>query len=257
MPEIHPTAVVSPKAELGEGVSVGPFAIVEEGTRIGDGTTIGPHALIAKGTTLGRDCQVHYSAVVGTIPQDMKFSGEETALEVGDRTIIREFATLNRGTTDRWRTVVGSDCLIMAYAHVAHDCMLGNHVIMANCASLAGHVVIEDYAILGGLVAVHQWVRIGQHSFIGGGYRVPKDVPPFVRAAGEPLRPAGLNSVGLRRRGFSPETMRVLKKAYRILFRSGLNTTQAIERIGEEVELIPEIRTLVEFIESSERGIIK
>jgi len=257
LPEIHPTAVVSPKAELGEGVSVGPFAIVEEGTRIGDGTTIGPHALIAKGTTLGRDCQVHYSAVVGTIPQDMKFSGEETALEVGDRTIIREFATLNRGTTDRWRTVVGSDCLIMAYAHVAHDCMLGNHVIMANCASLAGHVVIEDYAILGGLVAVHQWVRIGQHSFIGGGYRVPKDVPPFVRAAGEPLRPAGLNSVGLRRRGFSPETMRVLKKAYRILFRSGLNTTQAIERIGEEVELIPEIRTLVEFIESSERGIIK
>jgi len=257
LPEIHPTAVVSPKAELGEGVSVGPFAIVEEGTRIGDGTTIGPHALIARGTTLGRGCQVHYSAVVGTIPQDMKFSGEETALEVGDRTIIREFATLNRGTTDRWRTVVGSDCLIMAYAHVAHDCMLGNHVIMANCASLAGHVVIEDYAILGGLVAVHQWVRIGQHSFIGGGYRVPKDVPPFVRAAGEPLRPAGLNSVGLRRRGFSPETMRVLKKAYRILFRSGLNTTQAIERIGEEVELIPEIRTLVEFIESSERGIIK
>ncbi len=257
MSERHPAAIVSSEAEIDEGVSIGPFAVIEEGTRIGEGTKIGPHALIAKGTTLGRNCQIHCGAVIGTAPQDLKFSGEETTLEVGDRTVIREFATLNRGTANRLKTVVGSDCLIMAYAHVAHDCVIGDHVIMANCASLAGHVVIESYAILGGLVAVHQWVKIGQHSFIGGGYRIPKDVPPFVRAAGEPLKPLGLNSIGLRRRGFTPETMSILKKAYRILFRSELNTTQALERIREEVEPIPEIRMLVEFIESSERGIIK
>lgn len=254
---IHSSAIVSPGAELSENVSVGPFSIIEDGVKVGAGTVVGPHVLIAKGTNIGQKCSICHGAVLGTAPQDLKYRGEETTLEIGNRTVIREFASLNRGTSARQKTVVGSDCLIMTYAHIAHDCFIGNYVIIENAVNLSGHVTVEDFAIIGGVVPVHQFVKIGQHSFIGGGLRVSKDIPPFIKAAGEPLRPVGLNLVGLRRRGFSTQTIATLKKAYRILFRSNLNTSQAVERISNQVEQIVEIRILLEFIKNSQRGIIK
>lgn len=254
---IHSSAVVDPRAELSEDVSVGPFSIIEAGVKIGPGTVVGPNVFIAKGTSIGRGCSICHGAVLGTDPQDLKYRGEQTTLEIGNHTVIREFASLNRGTSARQKTIVGSDCLIMTYAHIAHDCLIGNHVIIENAVNLSGHVTVEDFAIIGGLVPVHQFVKIGQHSFIGGGFRVSKDVPPFIKAAGEPLRPVGLNFVGLRRRGFSSQTIGILKKAYRILFRSHLNTSQAVERISKDVEQTGEIRILLEFIQNSQRGIIK
>lgn len=254
---IHSSAIVNPGAELSENVSVGPFSIVEDGVKVGAGTVVGAHVLIAKGTNIGQKCSICHGTVLGTDPQDLKYRDEETTLEIGDRTVIREFASLNRGTNARKKTVVGSDCLIMTYAHIAHDCLIGNYVIIENAVNLSGHVTVEDFAIIGGVVPVHQFVKIGQHSFIGGGSRVSKDVPPFIKAAGEPLRPVGLNLVGLRRRGFSIQTIAVLKKAYRILFRSNLNTSQAMERISNQLEQIEEIRILLEFIVNSQRGIVK
>jgi UDP-N-acetylglucosamine acyltransferase len=194
--------------------------------------------------------------VLGSIPQDLKFAGEETTLEIGERTMIREFATLNRGTKDHWKTVVGSDCLLMAYSHVAHDCAVGNHCILANAVNLAGHVVIEEWASIGGMTPVHQFARVGQHSFVGGGCRVVKDVPPYILAMGEPLKFGGLNSVGLSRRGFSEETMTALKRVYKLLYKSKLNVSQAVARIREECEMTPEVLNVLAFIEKSERGII-
>lgn len=254
---IHQLAVVSSKAELGKDVSVGPFSIVEEDVVIGSGTQIASHALVATGSRIGEQCVVHHGAVVGTVPQDLKFEGEKTTLEVGDRTVIREFATLNRGTKHRMRTVVGSDCLLMAYSHVAHDCIVGNRVIMANGASLGGHTTLEDFVLLGAFVGVHQFVRVGQHSIIGALYRVSKDVPPFVMAVGEPLRAVGLNVEGLKRRGFSKDTIALLKRAHKLLFRSQLNTAQAVVEIRSTLPQTNEIQALLEFIEKSERGIIK
>ncbi len=247
---IHPTAILDENIKLGKNVEVGPYAVIEGDVIIGEGTKIGSHAIVASGARIGKDCIIHGHAVVATIPQDLKFEGEETTLEIGDRTVIREFATLNRGTSALGKTVVGSDCLIMAYAHVAHDCVLGDHVIMANSVNLSGHVTVEEWAIIGGLVPVHQFVRIGRHSFIGGAYRVPKDVPPFIRAAGEPLKPVGLNTVGLQRRGFSDETLKTLKDAYRLLFKSSLNTTQAVEAIRSQINMTDEVNHLISFIES-------
>jgi len=257
MPEIHPTAIVDPRAELAGDVVIGPYSIVEGDVQIGAGTEVGSHVLIAAGTRLGCRCRVAHGAVLGTIPQDLKFSGERTTLEVGDDTTIREFATLNRGTKERWKTTVGRDCLIMAYVHIAHDCVIGDQVILANAVNMAGHVVVEDYANVGGLVPIHQFVRIGRHAFVGGGYRVTKDVPPYVLASGEPLAFAGLNNVGLHRRGFSRQTMLTLKRAYRFVFRCGLNVSQALSRIEAELEPTPEVRHVIDFIRSSERGIIK
>lgn len=254
---IHPSAIVHPNAELADDVLVGPYSIVEDNVIIGAGTRIASHVLIASGSRIGKDCSIHHGAVVGTIPQDLKFGGEETTLEVGDRTVIREFATLNRGTKNRWKTVVGSDVLLMIYAHVAHDCLLGDHVILANSVGLSGHVTIEDWTILGGFAKVHQFARIGRHSFVGAGYRVSKDVCPFLKVAGEPLKPIGLNTIGLRRRGFSDDVLRELDRAYRLLFRTGLNTSQAVKRIREELQPIEEIQVLLTFIETSERGIVK
>jgi len=249
--------VVSPEAELAEETVVGPFSIIEADVVIGRGTQIGSQVLIASGTRIGESCRIHHGAVVGTIPQDLKFEGEETTLEIGDRTVIREYATLNRGTRDRWRTRIGSDSLLMAYVHVAHDCLIGDHVVLANGVNMAGHVIIEDWASVGGLVPIHQFVRIGQHAFIGGGYRVPKDVPPYILAAGEPLRYAGLNAVGLKRRGFTEEKLRPLRRAYRLIYKSNLNVTQALAAIESEVEMTEEVRRVVEFIKASERGIIR
>jgi UDP-N-acetylglucosamine acyltransferase len=261
---IHETAIVDPGAEIAEGCSIGPFSIIERGVKVCRGTVIGSHILIQDGTTIGEECHIHHGAVIGSIPQDLKFRGEKTWLVIGNRTVIREYATINRGTKANWKTSIGDDCLIMAYVHVAHDCEIGHHVILANNVSLAGHVVIEDYATLGGLVPVHQFTRIGQHSFVGGGSRVTQDVPPFIKVAGEPLRPVGLNigrgpfgPVGLEKHGFPTETIELLKKAYRLLFRSNLNTSQAIERIRAELEETPEICALLTFIERSERGIVK
>ncbi len=256
MKNLHSTAIIDPKAEIAEEVTVGPYVIVESNVRVGKGCTIGPHAHLAAGTRLGEQCRVSTGAVLGTAPQDLKFKGEETLLEVGDRTTIREFATLNRGTHETGKTVVGSDCLLMAYAHVAHDCVIGNHCILANAVNLAGHVIIEDWASLGGMVPVHQFVRIGQHCFVGGWYRVTRDVPPYIRTMGDPLVFAGLNSIGLRRRGFSDEALLALKRAYKTLYYSKLNVTQAVQRIREGGELTVEVENVLAFIAKSERGII-
>ena len=254
--KIHPTAVVDEGAELGAGVEIGPCAVVEEDVRLGDRVRIGPHAHIARATRLGEEVQVFTGAAVGNLPQDLKFAGEETTLEVGPRTVTREFCTLHRGTEDRWKTVIGADCLLMAYVHVAHDCVIGDHCILANAVQLGGHVVIGEWVIIGGSVPVHQFCKIGDHAMVGGGYRVVQDVPPFLRVAGEPLRPAGINSVGLRRRGFSDEAIAALKKLYRILYRSGLNTSQAVERIRSELASTPEVERMLAFIGDSERGLV-
>jgi UDP-N-acetylglucosamine acyltransferase len=253
----HPTAVVSPKAEIAQNVKIGPFAIIEDDVIIGDGCVIGSSALIADGTRLGDNCRVFHSAVLGTIPQDLKFKGEKTTLEIGNGVTIREFATLNRGTVDRLKTVIGDNCLLMAYAHIAHDCVLGKHVVIANAVNMAGHCIIEDYVGVGGMCPIHQFVRIGKHSFIGGGLRVHKDVPPFILAMGEPLRYGGLNNVGLKRRGFSDEALAAIKKTYRILYQLNLTTQDALAKIEQEIEPIPEVRDIISFIRESERGVIR
>ncbi|MHC4150223.1 MAG: acyl-ACP--UDP-N-acetylglucosamine O-acyltransferase [Planctomycetota bacterium] len=257
MAELHPTAIVDAGAELGENVTISPFAIIDGDVIIGDNTWIGPQVKVASGTRIGKNCQVHQGAVLGGTPQDFKFEFEETILKIGDHTIIREYCTLSRGTQDHWRTEVGSHCFLMAYVHVAHDCILGDHLILANAVNMAGHVQIHDYAGVGGLVPIHQFVRIGRHAFIGGGCRVPKDVPPYILAAGEPPRFAGINIVGLNRHGFGKEAKARLRKAYRILYRSNLNFSQAVTRIKEEFALEDEIKDVVDFVETSERGIVK
>ncbi len=255
---VHPSAIVDPSAELGRGVEIGPFAIVGPGVSIGRNTRIGPRVLIERDTTLGRDCLVANGAVLGTDPQDLKYEGERTFLKVGDRTVIREFATLNRGTAAAGTTVVGSDCLVMAYCHIAHDCELGNHVILSNATNIAGHVTIEDWAIISGIVGIHQFVRIGAHAFVGGGSRIPQDVPPYCRAVGNPSpKLYGLNTVGLERQGFSTDVRRRLKKTYRILFQSNLNLSQALARVEADPALRdPEVGYFIEFVRKSQRGII-
>ena len=252
---VHETAIVDEAAELGRGVVVGPWALIGPGVRVGDGTDIGPRVLIERDTVVGEDCRIANGAVLGTDPQDLKYRGERSTLQVGDRTVIREFATLNRGTSASGRTVVGTDCLLMAYTHVAHDCELGNHVILANSVHMGGHVLIEDWAIVGGVTPIHQFVRIGAHAFVGGGSRVPQDVPPYCRVAGNPPRLYGLNTVGLERRGLSEETRRALKQAYRLLFKGEESLTQAVGRVEREVPGIPEVKHLLQFIRASERGI--
>jgi UDP-N-acetylglucosamine acyltransferase len=253
--EIHPTAIVDPGAELGEGVQIGPYAIIGPNVRIGTGTVVGPHAYIERDTRIGRDCFIGKGAALGTDPQDLKYEGEETLLIVGDGTVIREFATLNRGTRASGSTVIGSGCLLMAYSHIPHDSRIGDHVIIANGVQMGGHVVIEDWATVGGLTAIHQFVRIGTHAFIGGGSRVPKDVAPYTRAAGNPLKLYGLNTVGLERRGFSKQIRLELKRAYRILFGSHLNMSQAIAELRSRGVACEEVEQLITFIEESERGV--
>lgn len=255
---IDPRAQVSLTAELGDNVCIGPFTIIEDYVRIGDGTVIDAHALIGIRTRIGRNCHIHHGAVVGHAPQDLKYANEPTSLEIGDRTVVREYAALHRGTGEGGRTVIGSDCFLMGFTHVAHDCVIGDHIIMANAAMLAGHCVVEDWVIIGGLTPVHQFVQIGRHSMIGGGLRVPKDVPPYILAGGEPLVFEGLNSIGLRRRGFSPATLTALDKAYQLLYRAKLNVSQAVAKIKEDGELaaVQEVQNIIEFIGKSKRGII-
>ena len=253
--QIHPTAIVDPDAEFGHGVMVGPWAIVGPGVRVGDGTRIDSQVLIERDTTVGAGCHLHKGAVLGTDPQDLKYRGEKTRLLVGDRTVIREYATLNRGTLSMGKTVVGDDCLLMAYSHVAHDCQVGNNVVIANAVNMGGHVLIEDWVIIGGLTAIHQFVRIGAHAFVGGASRTSQDVPPYTKAAGSPLKLYGLNSVGLERRGFSQEVRHALKLAYRTVFHASLPLTQALIKAEAEAEDYPEVRQFLAFIRSSQRGV--
>ncbi len=259
MPQIHPLASVHPAAVLADDVVVGPFAVIEANVQIGAGSIILNGATVADGARLGREVKVSPGAVLSTAPQDLKYGGEPTELHVGDRTVIREGATLNRGTTASGITSVGADCLIMAYTHVGHDCRLGDGVILSNAVQLAGHVDLDDFVRIGGLTGCHQFTRIGRYTMVGGGYRVAKDVPPFILTGREPLAFAGLNVILLRRSGFSAEVIAALDETYRLIYRAGLNVSQGIAAIRERPELtdVPEVAYAVEFIASSKRGIIR
>jgi UDP-N-acetylglucosamine acyltransferase len=255
---IHPSAMISSKARIGNDVSIGPYAIIGDEVTVGDRTVIGPHAVIDPYVEIGNECHIFQFASVGAVPQSLKFKGELTWTKIGDRCIIREFVTINRGTEEGGGiTKIGDDCLLMAYAHIAHDCILGNRVVMANNATLAGHVAIGNCATVGGLTAVHQFVRIGDYAFVGGKTVVVKDITPYVLASGDRATLHGLNLVGLNRYGFNPEVVKQLKKTYRIIFRIGLTLNEAIERVAAEIEPIPEVKTFIEFIKSSERGITR
>ncbi len=254
--EIHPTAVVDPSAELGEGVRVGPFTIIGPHVRIGDGCEIGSHVVLDGYLSLGKRNRVFSHTVLGSPPQDLKYKGGECWLRIGDDNIFREFITINPSTTPEGATRIGSHCLFMACTHVAHDCNVGDHVIMANGAMMAGHVVLSDWASIGGLSAVHQFSVIGLHAFVGGATRVSQDVPPFVKVGGSPMRLAGINSIGLQRRGYSPETIARIKRAYRYLYRRGLKVEEAMARIAEEGE-DDVAQAFRSFFELSQRGIVR
>lgn len=255
---IDPRAVIDPAAELEDGVEVGPFAVIGPNVRIGRNTVVGPHVVIRGPTVIGVENRIFQFASVGEMPQDKKYAGESTRLEIGDRNIIREYATVHRGTVqDGGVTGVGNDNLLMAYTHVAHDCVIGNHVILANGASLAGHVRVDDHAILGGFTLVHQFCAIGVHAFTAMGTALNKDLPPYVRAAGNPARPHGINSEGLRRRGFSAAELSVLKTAYKKLYLSGLKLEEAREALSAMAEVEPVLRPVVAFLERSQRSIVR
>ena len=250
-------AYIHPDAKIGKNVKIEPFSTIYGNVEIGDDTWIGPNVTIFDGARIGKNCKIFPGAVISAIPQDLKYSGEETFAEIGDNTTIRECVTVNRGTKDRFKTAIGSNCLVMAYAHVAHDCLLGNNIILANCVNLAGHVTVEDYAILEGLVAVQQFVRIGAHSFITGGSLVRKNVPPFVKAAREPLSYVGINSVGLRRRGFSNESIHEIEDIYRTIYVKGYNVTNALSIVEQEAPNSKEKEQIVSFIRQSTDGIMR
>lgn len=251
---IHPTALVDAGAKIGEDVEIGAFAIVGPDCTIGDGCVISPRASLERNVILGTNVKIGVGTVLGGDPQDLKFKGEHTTVEVGDNTVIREYSTINRGTAQSYKTTVGKNCFLMSYVHLAHDCHVGDGVIISNGTQLAGHVTIDDKAIVSGLVAVHQFATIGRFSFIGGCSRVAKDVPPYVKAVGNPIKLYGLNSVGLERNGFSEEVRRELKRAYRLFFKSELNLTQAREKADAELHPFPEIKEFLAFFERSDRG---
>jgi UDP-N-acetylglucosamine acyltransferase len=253
---IHPTAIVSRDAELAPDVEVGAYAIIGENCTISSGCVIAPRATLERNVLLGQNVKVGVGTILGGPPQDLKYAGEETTVEIGDGTVIREYTTINRGTAHSFKTTVGRNCLLMSYVHLAHDCHIGNNVILSNVVQLAGHVTVEDRAIISGLSAAHQFVRIGRQSFIGGCSRVSKDIPPFLKAVGNPVKLYGLNTVGLQRSGMEDDTIRELKRAYRLLFRSEMNVTQAIERAQTELEPLPEVKELIRFVEASERGVV-
>lgn len=248
---------IHPEAKVGKNVKIDPFATIHENTVIGDGTWIASGAVIFPGARIGKDCRIFPGASISAIPQDLKFAGEETITEIGDNTTIRECVTINRGTKDRQKTSIGSNCLLMAYVHIAHDCNIGNNAIIANSVNLAGHVTIEDFAILEGYVGVSQFVRIGAHSFVSGQTGVRKNVPPFVKAAREPLSYVGVNSVGLRRRGFSNEAILAIEDIYRTLYVRGLNVSNALTIIEQEAPESPEKQQIVTFIRNSTEGIMR
>jgi UDP-N-acetylglucosamine acyltransferase len=254
---IHPSAIVDPSAVLGAGVTVGPGAIIGPNCTIGDACVIGPRAVLERNVRLAESVRIGVGSVIGGDPQDLKWQGEETWVEIGARSVVREYATINRATAHSWVTRVGADCFVMSYVHLAHDCALGDGVIISNATQLAGHVVVEDRAIISGLCAFHQFVRVGRHAFIGGCSRVAKDVPPYVKAVGNPVKLFGLNSVGLQRSGFSEETLRDLKRAYRLFFNSDLNVSQAMARAHEDLATPrAEVGHFLAFLEQSARGVV-
>jgi UDP-N-acetylglucosamine acyltransferase len=250
-------AFVHPDAIIGENVTIGPFCYIDKDVVVGDGTWLGPHVTLFEGARVGKNVRIFPGAVISGIPQDLKFQGETTTAEIGDNTIIREYVTVNRGTSYANKTVIGKNCLLMAYVHVAHDCILGDHIILANNVALAGHIEIEDWAILEGLVAVQQFVRIGQHAFIGGGSLVRKSVPPYVKAAREPLSYAGVNHIGLSRRHFTQEQISHIKDIYRILFVKGYNTSHALKVIEDSLQDSDEKKNVIDFIRNQDSGIMR
>lgn len=255
---IHSTAIISPKAELDNDIEIGPYSIIGDNVFIGSGTKIGPHVIIDPYVTIESDCSIYQYAAIGAHPQSVKFKGEKSYVKIGRGTNIREFVTIHRGTEfGGGVTEVGEDNFLMAYTHVAHDCKTGRKVTLSNNATLAGHITIGDYSTIGGLVAIHQFVNIGDHAFVGGKSAVVKDIPPFVIASGDRAKLHGLNQVGLKRSGFSKETLVALKKVYRIIFRIGLTLNEAMERVNAEVEQLPEVVKFIDFIKSSERGITR
>jgi UDP-N-acetylglucosamine acyltransferase len=254
-PSIHPTAVVDPGARLGHGVEIGPYAVVGPGVEVGDGCRLGPHVVLERNVCLGTGVSLGAGSVLGSPPQDLKYRGEETYVEVGPRTVIREHSTVNRGSTATGVTTIGADCYLMTYVHVAHDCRIGEGVSIANATQLSGHTVVEDRATLSGLIAVHQFVTIGTLAFVGGASRVNQDIPPYVKAVGNPVELFGLNTVGLQRAGFPADTLTALKHAYRQLFNSSLPRPEAIAGLAAALAASPEVRRLVEFVSAARRGV--
>jgi UDP-N-acetylglucosamine acyltransferase len=255
---IDPRAIVAPDAEIADGVEIGPYTIIGPGVKIGAGTWVGPHAVINGPTTLGRDNKVFQFASIGDAPQDRKYAGEPTRLEVGDRNVFREFCTINRGTAGgRNVTRIADDCLFMAYSHVAHDCIVGSRVVMSNCTALAGHVELGDWVILSGYSAIHQFCKVGAHAFLANNAAVTRDVPPYLLVAGSPAEPKGINSEGLKRRGFDAAQIANIKNAYRIFYRSKLKLAEATEQLKALVPSQPEIKPFVDFLAASERSIIR
>lgn len=253
----QPLAYVHPESLIADNVVIEPFVTIDKDVVIGEGTRIGSNVTILPGTRIGKNCNIFPGAVIGAVPQDLKFRGEYSTVEIGNNTTIREFVTVNRGTAAKGKTVVGDNCLLMAYVHVAHDCVVGNNVILVNNTQLAGEVIVDDYAILAGMVAVHQFVHVGSHVMIAGGSLVRKDVPPFIKAGREPLAYVGINSIGLRRRNFSNEKIREVQDIYRYIYQKGLNTSQAVEIIEAEMPASPERDEILLFIKDSKRGIIR
>lgn len=256
-PAIHPTAIVHPKASLGTNVTVGPHAIVEDNVEIGDSCTIGPRALVAWGTRMGARCRVHHAATVGTIPQDLKFDGEETLCRIGDDCIIREYVSINRGTKANNETVIGNRCALLAYCHVGHDCVIGDNLIVSNNLAMAGHVTVGNHVTIGGVCAFHQFTRVGDHVFVGATCFVTQDIVPFAMVASEPVRIVGINKVGLERRGFDADRRAAISKAFRILFRQNLTRADAIAALRETFSGNDDIAQLVGFVEQSERGLLQ
>lgn len=254
---ISPLAYIHPNAKIGSDVTIEPFAVIHDQVSVGDHSHIMSHAVIAEKATVGRHCRIFPGAVIGAVPQDLKFVGEDSTVEVGDHTTIRECVTVNRGTKDRWKTIVGSHCLLMAYSHVAHDCILGDYVILGNAVQLAGHVTVDNYAILSGMAGAHQFVHIGEHTYIAGHTVIRKDVPPFIKAAREPLSFMGINIVGLQRRGFSKETINEISDLYHVLYVEKNTTSAAVQIIEKNFDPSPIREQILEFINHSKTGIIR
>jgi len=255
---IHPTAIIDPKAEIASDVEIGHYSVIKEEVVIGPGSVIGSHVVIEPYVTIGSGCRVFQYAAIGAVPQSLKFKGEKTFVKIGRGAVIREFATIHRGTGfGGGITEIGENSFVMAYAHIAHDCRVGRNVVLANNATLGGHITIGDFATIGGLSAIHQFARVGDYAFIGGMAGISKDVPPYVMAAGPRIKLHGLNTVGLKRHGFSPNTISALKKTYRLIFRIGLTMNEAIERVRAEVDQLPEVINFINFITSSQRGVTR
>jgi UDP-N-acetylglucosamine acyltransferase len=257
MVKIHSTAFVDPKAQVGENVEIGPLSQVNEDVIIGDNTIIGNGCILDEGTRLGKNCRIGHYVMLGVPPQDLKYDNEKTYLEIGDGTIIREFSTIHRGTTYHYKTVIGRNCFLMTYVHIAHDCIIGDNTILANAVNMGWNVEIDPYVTVGGLTAIHQFAKIGQHAFVGGGLRINKDIPPFIRVMGEPIRYGGTNYIGLERKGFSKEVILEIKRAYRIIYRSEYTMDEAIQVINEKLQSYVEIKIITDFIKRSDRGLLR